>query len=273
MNVMTLKPPSAGMVALLSHLCLFATVAAPPGAAQAVEDWPVHSMERPVPPIVVPAPAQGPVPPPSDAVVLFDGNDLSKWRSSAGGHAGWTVEDGYFEILPQGDEIMEPQPAGDIVTVDSFGDMQLHVEFSIPPGEKRGNSGVFFGGRRYEVQILDSYRNRTRSAPDAQAAAIYGQYPPLVNASRPAGEWQTYDILFFGPRFDGGGKVTRPAQITVFHNGILVQHNAKLVGMTRHKARPPYEVHPEEMPITLQNHGEPVRFRNIWVRELQGARP
>jgi hypothetical protein len=160
---------------------------------------------------------------------------------------------------------------GGIQTAQSFGDVQLHIEWAAPAeirgeGQGRGNSGVFFGGGRYEVQVLDSYDNRTYA--DGQAAALYGQYPPMVNASRPPGEWQTYDIVFRGPRFDAQGNVTRPARVTVFHNGVLVQDNTELAGPTTHQARPPYQAHPERLPISLQDHGDLVRFRNIWVREL-----
>jgi 3-keto-disaccharide hydrolase len=119
---------------------------------------------------------------------------------------------------------------------------------------------------KYEVQVLDSYENKTY--PDGQAAAIYGQYPPLVNASRPPGQWQSYDIVFRRPRFDGSGKLVSPARLTVLHNGVLVQDNRELSGPTAHKARPPYEAHPDKLPLSLQDHGNPVRFRNIWIREL-----
>ena len=133
-------------------------------------------------------------------------------------------------------------------------------------GRGRGNSGVFFGMGRYEIQVLDSYEAKTYA--DGQAAAIYGQYPPLVNASRPPGKWQTYDIIYTAPRFDADGKVLSPVHLTVFHNGVLVQNNVELTGPTSWLQRAPYEAHPEKTPIALQDHGNPVRFRNIWVREL-----
>jgi hypothetical protein len=136
--------------------------------------------------------------------------------------------------------------------------------------QDRGNSGVFFGGGRYEVQVLDSYENITYA--DGQAGALYGQYPPLVNASRPPGEWQTYDIVYHRPRFDAAGKVLSPTRFTVFHNGVLVQDNAALVGPTAHTRRPPYEAHADRLPISLQDHGHPVRFRNVWIRDLERAR-
>ncbi len=150
-----------------------------------------------------------------------------------------------------------------------YGDGQLHIEWMAPSpavgeGQDRGNSGVFFGP--YEVQVLDSHNSKTY--PDGQAAALYGQYPPLVNATRALGEWQTYDIIFHGARFDAAGKVTRPTRITVIHNGLVVQDNQELMGPTTHKARPPYKAHPEKLPIALQDHAHPVRFRNVWFREL-----
>ncbi|HEX6537415.1 MAG TPA: DUF1080 domain-containing protein [Gemmatimonadaceae bacterium] len=227
-----------------------------------VTDYPIHSMQRPQPVVVVPAPAGAPVPPPSDAVVLFDGHDLSAWEGadSAGTPAGWTVRDGYMEVAgKQG-----------IQTRRGFGDVQLHVEWATPtPGEgegqERGNSGVYLM-KTYEVQVLDSYHNVTY--PDGQAGAIFGQYPPLVNASRPPGEWQTYDIVFHRPRFAADGALLRPARVTVLHNGVLVQDDAVLTGPTAFGVRPPYKAHPDSMPLMLQNHGFPVRFRDIWVREL-----
>jgi hypothetical protein len=205
-----------------------------------------------------------PASPPSDAVVLFGGKDLSAWKSSKdGGEARWRVQDGAVEVVPK---------TGGIETRQSFGDVQLHIEWRAPvpaagEGQARGNSGVFFGGGRYEVQVLDSYANRTY--PDGQAGALYGQYPPLVNASRPPGEWQAYDIVYEAPRFDASGGLVRPARVTVFHNGVLVQHATEYVGPATHKVRRPYSAHPERLPISLQDHNDPVRFRNVWVRELE----
>src|SRR5262249_12469494 len=151
------------------------------------------------------------------------------------------------------------------------GDCQLHVEFATPTpahgeGQGRGNSGVFFGLDRYEVQVLDSYGNKTYA--DGGAAAVYGQYPPLVNASLPPGQWQVYNIIYTAPRFEPDGKLVSPARLTVFHNGALVQNNVQLTGPTSWLERAPYQPHPEKQPISLQDHGNPVRFRNIWVREL-----
>lgn len=232
--------------------------------AQVDKHWKIHDMKRPLPPVVDPGTAStqdAPGRPPSDAVVLFDGKDLSKWVHEGGAPAKWKVEDSYAEVV---------HGTGNIFTKQSFGDCQLHVEFAEPaPGkgesQERGNSGVFLMGL-YEIQVLDSYENRTYA--DGQASAVYGQYPPLVNASRPPGQWQSYDILFHGPRFDKDGKVLRPARVTVLHNGVLVQDNVVLSGRTEHGERPPYKVHPEKLPLGLQDHEAAVRYRNIWIREL-----
>jgi hypothetical protein len=228
--------------------------------AQSAGSWAVHSLERPQPRMVDPGPAGPLVRAPSDAIVLFDGRDLSQWRSGNGA-ARWKVENGYFEVVAG---------AGTLVSAQSFGDVQLHVEFATPvevkgEGQGRGNSGVFLMGR-YEVQVLDSWRNMTY--PDGQAASLYGQFPPLVNASRPPGEWQSYDIVFHAPRFDASGKLLQPARMTVLHNNVLVHDNVELTGPTAHQRRPPYEAHPAQLPISLQDHGNPVRYRNIWLRRL-----
>jgi hypothetical protein len=237
----------------------------PVGASgQVTSEWPQHSMERPQPRVVDPGPFAGSAKPPSDAIILFDGTSLSGWRSTAkeGQPARWRVQDGYMEVGPG---------TGGIGTVQGFGDVQLHIEWMAPSppsgeGQDRGNSGVFLMGI-YEVQVLDSYQSTTY--PDGQAGAVYGQYPPLVNATRPPGEWQTYDIIFHRPHFDEAGKVLKPARMTVLHNGVLVQNDAVLVGPTSHRVREPYSAHADELPITLQDHDHPVRFRNIWVRPLQ----
>ena len=225
------------------------------------KDWTIHDLNRPAPRVVDPG---GPGKAPSDAVVLFDGKDLSKWKSAKSGAAPWKVENGYFEVV---------KGTGGIETTDAYGDGQLHIEWMAPSpavgeSQDRGNSGVFFGS--YEVQVLDSYNSKTY--PDGQAGALYGQYPPLVNASRPPGEWQTYDIIFHGARFDAAGKATRPTRITVIHNGVVVQDNQDLTGPTTHKARPPYKAHAEKLPIALQDHSHPVRFRNVWFRELPAGK-
>ncbi|GAC1655789.1 MAG: hypothetical protein NVS4B3_20810 [Gemmatimonadaceae bacterium] len=171
------------------------------------------------------------------------------------------MESGYMEAVPG---------SGGIVSNRGFGDMQLHVEWAapVPPqgeGQGRGNSGVFLMGM-YEIQVLDSYQSVTYA--DGLASAVYGQHPPLVNATRPPGQWQSYDIIFHRPRFDAAGAVLRPARVTVLHNNVLVQDNVTLTGPTAHKARPPYKLHADKLPIALQDHHNPVRFRNIWVREL-----
>lgn len=232
-----------------------------PAAAQVSARWPQHSLDRPQPAVVTPAPSGGPVAPPSDAVVLFDGKDLSQWAGDSGQAAPWKVADGYAEVVPG---------SGNIHTRQAFGDCQLHVEWMapVPPhgeGQERGNSGVYLMSK-YEVQVLDSYDNRTY--PDGQAAAVYGQYPPLVNASRQPGQWQTYDIVFHRPRFDAQGKLLSPARITALHNGVLVQDNVELSGPTAHQQRPPYTAHPDSLPLLLQNHGNAVRYRNIWIRAI-----
>ena len=224
----------------------------------------VHDADRPRPPVVTPAPAGAPVAPPSDAVVLFDGTNLDAFRSGDGA-AKWEVRDGAMVV----------NGTGDIQTKASFGDCQLHIEWASPSEVKgdsqgRGNSGVFFFGR-YEIQVLDSYQNP--SYADGQAAALYGQKPPLVNACRKPGEWQTYDIFFRAPRFDADGKLTAPARVTVVHNGVLVQADETMLGATGHRALAKYEPHAETGPIRLQDHGNPVSFRNFWVRPLQFDRP
>lgn len=226
--------------------------------------WRVHDGSRPQPTVVDlgGAPAFRPVSPPSDAVVLFDGGDLSKWRRvKDGGPAAWRVDNGAVVVA---------SGTGDIVSTETFGDVQLHIEWATPvevagTGQGRGNSGVFLM-ERYEIQVLDSFENPTY--PDGQAGAIYGQMPPAVNASRRPGEWQTFDIIFIAPRFGPGGRVDAPARATVFHNGVLVQHDVTLIGATAHRVVGVYAAHAAEAPITLQDHGNPVRFRNIWARRL-----
>lgn len=227
--------------------------------------WAPHDSTRPLPPVVRPAP--GPAAPssaPSDAVILFGGTDLSNWRAARdSGAAGWRVVDGAVEVA---------LGTGDIESRQGFGDCQLHVEWMAPSprggeGQEAGNSGVYLMGR-YEIQVLDSYQNRTYA--DGMAGAVYGQYPPLVNASRPPGEWQTYDIVFRRPRFDAQGRVRIRAYVTVIHNGVLVQDHVVLTGPTAHQRRPPYEAHPDRLPLRLQDHGQRVRFRNIWIRDLEG---
>jgi len=190
--------------------------------------------------------------PPSDAVVLLDGTSLAAWRHDDSRLPAWKLQDGYVEVAPG---------TGDMITVQPFGDCQLHLEWATPAptrgsDQEPGNSGVYLMSL-YEIQILDSFENQTY--PIGQAAAVYGQYAPLVNASRAPGEWQTYDIIFRGPRFAESGELLRAGTVTVLHNGVLVQDHVTLLSP---------QPHPEKMPLRLQDHGQPVRFRNIWLREL-----
>lgn len=241
---------------------LAATLFQPASLVAQLSQWPQHSLDRPKPRVLDPGAFPGSPAPPADAVVLFDGRSLAAWKSSDSGPAGWRVTDGAMEVVAG---------SGGIETLGGFGDGQVHVEWMAPKpprgeGQDRGNSGVFLMGQ-YEVQILDSYHNDTYA--DGQAGSVFGQYPPLVNPIRPPGEWQSYDIVFRRPRFDSQGKVLRPARMTVFFNGILVQDAVELVGPTSHAERKPYTAHPDRLPISLQDHGHPVQFRNIWVRELE----
>jgi hypothetical protein len=225
--------------------------------------WKVHDSSRPQPRIVTPGTSSaqdsaGTAP--SDAVVLFDGSSLAGWESARGGEARWKVENGSMEAAPG---------AGDIQTKELFGDCQLHLEWAAPTVVKgdsqgRGNSGVFLMGQ-YEIQVLDCYDNPTYA--DGTTAAIYGQYPPLVNACRKPGEWQTYDIIWKAPRFNGD-QVVSPAQVTVLHNGVVVHHATELKGQTQHRNAPSYKAHDSVGPLRLQDHGDLVRFRNIWYRPL-----
>ena len=225
--------------------------------------WKIHDYSRPQPRVVTPgtpSTQEKAGRPPSDAIVLFDGKDLSKWESADGKPARWKVVNGVMEVAPG---------TGDIHTAQAFGDCQLHVEWAEPNpphdnDQARGNSGVYLMSK-YELQVLDSYQNKTY--PDGQAGAVYGQFPPLVNASLPPGEWQSYEIIFHGPRFTADGKLLHPARMTVIQNGMLVQDNVTLTGPTAYHARPPYAPHPEKLPLLLQDHDQPVRFRNIWIRE------
>jgi hypothetical protein len=223
--------------------------------------WHVHDPDRPLPPVVTPGKHFSEMADaPSDATVLFDGKDMSKW-SGEKGDVQWKVENGYVETTK----------TGRIKTKEEFGDFQLHLEFATPAevkgkGQGRGNNGVNIWNR-YEIQILDSYDNNTYA--DGGAAAIYGQYPPLKNASRPPGEWQTYDIIWEGPRWDEAGKLLTKAHVTVIHNGVVVHHRQELWGQTNWKTVGNYNrPHPPKGPIELYEHGNPVRFRNIWVRAL-----
>lgn len=231
-------------------------------------NWHVHDGGRPQPPVV----ASGEqfshlAPPPSDATVLFDGTDLSKWEKTNGAEPTWLVEDGYFQV----------NRGGQIRTKEKFADFQLHLEFATPEevrgkSQGRGNSGVMVNGM-YEIQVLDSFDNLTY--PDGQCGAIYGQTPPLANASKKPGEWQTYDIIFESPRWDENDKLIKQANVTVIHNGVVLHHKRDYIGCTDgiggvpHKALAKYGgPHPPEMTIELQDHGNPVRYRNIWIRSI-----
>ncbi len=227
--------------------------------------WRVHDGRRPQPRIVTPGTAstqKAPGAPPSDAVVLFDGTHLAEWQGRDG-DAKWLVQDGYMEI----------NGTGNIQTRRQFGDCQLHLEFAAPAevlgsSQGRGNSGVFLMGL-YEIQVLDGYQNPTYA--DGMTGAIYGQYPPLVNACRKPGEWQTYDILFVAPRFDGQTLIS-PAYVTVLLNGVLLHHHQAIQGPTGHRRLASYDQpHPPTGPLMLQDHGgDKVRYRNIWMRPITG---
>jgi hypothetical protein len=233
--------------------------------------WEVHDKRRPQPPIVQPAPAGAPVPPPADAVVLVAIDPakadatLSAWRSGDAPPR-WTIERG-----AESAELVVAPGTGDLRTAASFGDVQAHIEWMVPAdrpvdGQSGGNSGIFFLDR-YELQILASHGNRTYA--DGMAGSLYGQYPPLANPSRPQGEWNVYDVVFRGPVFRADGSVERPATMTVFFNGVLVQDDVELLGATAHAARASYSKHDPIGPIRLQDHGDPIRFRNVWVRPLE----
>ena len=244
---------------LLLLLTCFLLSSAAASQVPSLDQWQVHDLDRAQPPMVDPGPEVS-IPAPSDAIVLFDGSSLSQWEHSTGKAASWTVTDGYMQVSAG---------AGAIQTRQGFGDVQLHMEWSTPnsgDAQNSGNSGVFLMGL-YEVQVLNSYGNVTY--PDGQAAAVYGQYPPLVNASRPPDAWQSYDIVFRRPHFDENDTLVEPAHVTVFHNGVLVQNHVTLTGPTGHKSRPPYAAHAEKLPLMLQDHSEPTRYRNVWIRELE----
>ncbi len=224
------------------------------------QPWRIHDLFRPHPPVVEPGADNRSAP--SDATVLFDGNDLSHWCHRGGKEdelyePRWKVTDGYFEVTSN---------TGSLYTLESFGSCQLHIEWASPAevrgdSQGRGNSGIKLM-ERFEIQVLDSYNNRTYA--DGQAGSVYGQYPPLVNASRRPGEWQTYDIFFEAPVFEEN-KLIRPAYVTVIHNGVLVQHHREFAGPTGLR-NPGYAPQPPAAPIMLQDHGNPVRYRNIWIR-------
>ncbi len=249
-------PNRSQFAALLAIPVLIAVSAGGLGAQtdpKATEVW------EPVPRVITPGVGAAA---PSDAIVLFNGTDLSQWvRDPEGTAPRWMVEDGAF---------MPASGSGGLRTKRAFGDCQLHIEWRTPAvvsgeGQGRGNSGVFLMGR-YEVQVLDSYNNRTYS--NGQAGSLYKQAIPLVNASRKPGEWQSYDIVFRAPRRDAAGNVTTPGFVTVFHNGVLVQDHVALKGNTVYTGQPFYERHGDKEPLMLQDHGNPVAYRNVWIREL-----
>lgn len=227
--------------------------------------WRVHDDTRPRPEVVTPG--KTPADPPSDAIVLFDGTDMAKeWiMEKDGSPCDWVVKDGYVEVPPKGHGA-----GGYIKTKREFSDVQLHVEWASPVevqgnSQGRGNSGIFLLGG-YEIQVLDSYDNQ--SYADGQASALYGWKPPLVNATKKPGAWQVYDIIFEAPKFDEAGKLLKKAYVTVIHNGVVTHHRQAYIGPTGHKKVASYDKVLEKGPIKLQDHGNPVRFRNIWVREL-----
>jgi hypothetical protein len=225
-------------------------------------------LKQSFPPVVTPGPVGVLGAPPSDAVVLFDGSEKTlteNWTDTQGGPSGWKVVDGALESVKK---------AGYIQTKQKFGSCQVHIEWASPArvegdGQGRGNSGVFLMNT-YEVQVLDNYNNITYA--DGQAGALYGRQKPLVNVCRKPGEWQTYDIIFHRPLFDAAGEVTRRATFTVLHNGVLIQDHTVLSGgtgwMGPHAAAE-YKAHPDKLPFAMQDHGNPVRFRNVWIRELK----
>lgn len=213
----------------------------------------------PVPTIIQPGKTASDAP--SDAIVLFNGKDFSSFTADQGKKVEWTLDNGSMTVKPG---------SGAIFTKQEFGDCQLHIEWRTPSvvkgeGQGRGNSGIFLMGR-YELQVLDNYKNVTYS--NGQAGSIYKQLIPLVNACRQPGEWQSYDIIFTAPRFSSNGRLESPARITVIHNGVLVQNNATLWGATEFIGIPEYRPHKSKEPIMIQDHGDLVSFRNIWIREL-----
>ncbi len=232
---------------------VFSASAQEKGDPKSTEVW------EPIPKLVNPGVTNDQ--PPSDAIVLFNGKDLSEWTNSKGVPAKWKIHDNSMIVV---------KGSGDIKTKKTFGDCQLHIEWRSPDsieseGQGRGNSGVFLM-EKYELQVLDSYNNRTYS--NGQAGSFYKQHIPLVNASKKPGEWQTYDIIFIAPRFNADGSLRSPAYCTVLHNGVLIHNQVALKGTTAFIGQPTYSPHPDKLPIVLQDHGNAVRFRNVWVREI-----
>ena len=252
----------ATIMRLIAVTFVLAATMASTVLGQLPSGWKAHDLNRPQPPIISASTSPGGAP--SDAVVLFDGKDLSAWRTRSGSEAKWKIVDGAMESVPG---------SGYVFTKEEFGDCQVHVEFASPKtvkgnGQGRGNSGVFLMGE-FEVQVLDSFENKTYA--DGMAGAIYGQYPPLVNASRGPGQWQSYDIIFKRPRFDDVGNLESSAAITVLHNGVVIQHASPAYGPTswiQHKGYSGLK-EKKEGPLGFQDHGNPVRYRNVWVRRLE----
>jgi hypothetical protein len=235
--------------------------------AQLSTGWRAHDMRRPAPTVVQPGESNLPTPAPADAIVLFDGTDLSQWNDGKGGAAKWRAVDGAMESVAGG---------GYIFTNEKFGDCQLHVEWASPAkvegdSQGRGNSGVYLMGQ-FEIQVLDSFENKTYA--DGSAGSIYGQFPPLVNVCRKPGEWQSYDIVFRKPRFDEAGSLTAPARVTVLHNGVVIQDNSEIIGPSNWIQHLEYSADDdEERSLSLQDHGNPVRYRNLWIRRLESELP
>lgn len=236
-------------------------------------EWRVHDSKRPLPTVVTPAAPSAAefAAPPSDAIVLFDGSDLSAWETQGEDTPLWPVVDGVLMTNASGDVAAEGAKFAGIRTKESYGDLQLHLEFRVPEYETErtsqqyGNSGVYFM-EKYEVQVLNSYENPTYA--DGSAASLYGWKPPLVNASRPPGQWQSYDIVFETPEFSDEGELLEPAYITMFHNGVLVHNRQELLGPAVWRQVAKYEPHADKLPFALQHHSETVHYRNIWLRPL-----
>ena len=252
------------MIHLRTILCTAAFGSALFALACAQQDtgtWAVHDMNRPQPPVVTPgtpSSATNPGTAPSDAIVLFDGTNLDAFRTG-GGAASWTVADGVAKVTK-----------GDLHTRQDFGDCQLHLEWRVPAdfegsGQNAGNSGIFFNDK-YEIQVLNGFENTTYA--DGSGGSFYGQHPPLVNPCRPKGQWNTYDIIYTQPRWDENGTLVAPGRATVIYNGVVVQNNQAFTGTTVHGDTTEYGKPHGPGPIRIQEHNDPLEFRNIWVRPL-----
>ena len=262
-KLMKVRHISTGRFCLIATagLCAYCLAADEIQTTGTSTGWKQHDFSRTKPPVLEPSGRLESSPAPKDAVILFDGKNLDAWVGGDGKSAKWKVADGAFEVTPG---------TGIIKTKAKFGDVQLHAEWASPnppvgKGQDRGNSGIFLMGM-YELQVLDSYQADTYA--DGQAGAIYGQYPPIYNASRPPGEWQTFDVAFRRPRFDEAGKLLEPARVTLIYNGVLVQNNEQILGPTNWMKWLPYKRTEARLPIQLQDHGHRVRFRNVWLRDL-----